>query len=69
MAKRLNDITIRLAGEAGQGVESGGAGFAKALSHGGLHLHAFAEYMSRIRGRLQGVGEGPPGSPRGYYDS
>jgi 2-oxoglutarate/2-oxoacid ferredoxin oxidoreductase subunit alpha len=52
VAKRINDITIRLAGEAGQGVESGGAGFAKALSHGGLWLHAYSEYMSRIRGGL-----------------
>ena len=52
VAKQLNNMTIRLAGEAGQGVESGGAGFAKALSHGGLHLHAFSEYMSRIRGGL-----------------
>ncbi len=52
MAKLLNDVTIRLAGEAGQGVESGGAGFAQALSHGGLWLHNFSEYMSRIRGGL-----------------
>jgi len=48
----MNDMSIRLAGEAGQGVESGGAGFAKALSHGGLHLHAYSEYISRIRGGL-----------------
>jgi 2-oxoglutarate/2-oxoacid ferredoxin oxidoreductase subunit alpha len=52
VATRINDLTIRLAGEAGQGVESGGAGFAKALSHGGLWLHAYSEYMSRIRGGL-----------------
>ncbi|HEX4835414.1 MAG TPA: 2-oxoacid:acceptor oxidoreductase subunit alpha [bacterium] len=52
MAKHVNDMTIRLAGEAGQGVESGGAGFAQALSHGGLWLHNFSEYMSRIRGGL-----------------
>ncbi len=52
MAKHVNDMTIRLAGEAGQGVESGGAGFAQALSHGGLWLHAYSEYMSRIRGGL-----------------
>ena len=52
VAIRINDLTIRLAGEAGQGVESGGAGFAKALSHGGLWLHAYSEYMSRIRGGL-----------------
>ena len=52
MATRVNDITIRLAGEAGQGVESGGEGLARALSHGGLWLHTYSEYMSRIRGGL-----------------
>jgi 2-oxoglutarate/2-oxoacid ferredoxin oxidoreductase subunit alpha len=52
VAKRINDMTIRLGGEAGQGVESGGAGFAQALSHGGLWLHTYTEYMSRIRGGL-----------------
>jgi 2-oxoglutarate ferredoxin oxidoreductase subunit alpha len=52
MARRVNDMTIRLAGEAGQGVESGGAGFAHALSRGGLWLHTYSEYMSRIRGGL-----------------
>ncbi|HEV2440756.1 MAG TPA: 2-oxoacid:acceptor oxidoreductase subunit alpha [bacterium] len=52
MAKFVNDMSIRLAGEAGQGVESGGAGFAQALGHGGLWLHTYPEYMSRIRGGL-----------------
>ncbi len=52
MPTYVNDMTIRLAGEAGQGVESGGAGFAQALNHGGLWLHTFTEYMSRIRGGL-----------------
>jgi 2-oxoglutarate ferredoxin oxidoreductase subunit alpha len=52
VSKRINNMTIRLAGEAGQGVESGGAGFAQALSHGGLWLHTYTEYMSRIRGGL-----------------
>ena len=52
MATKTNDLTIRLAGEAGQGVESGGAGFSKALSRGGLWLHTYTEYMSRIRGGL-----------------
>ncbi|MBI4276846.1 MAG: 2-oxoacid:acceptor oxidoreductase family protein, partial [Armatimonadetes bacterium] len=47
-----NDMTIRLAGEAGQGVESGGAGFAKALTDAGLWLHTTSEFMSRIRGGL-----------------
>src|SRR5437879_13056746 len=45
-------MRMRLAGEAGQGVESGGGGFASALSHGGLWLHTYSEYMSRIRGGL-----------------
>ena len=52
MARLVNDLSIRLAGEAGQGVESGGAGFASALNHGGLWLHTYPEYMSRIRGGL-----------------
>jgi 2-oxoglutarate ferredoxin oxidoreductase subunit alpha len=52
VATKVNDATIRLAGEAGQGVESGGAGFSKALSRGGLWLHTYSEYMSRIRGGL-----------------
>jgi 2-oxoglutarate ferredoxin oxidoreductase subunit alpha len=46
----LNDITIKLAGEAGQGVESSGAGFTKALARGGLHVFGMPDYMSRIRG-------------------
>ncbi len=45
-----NRMTIKLGGEAGQGVESGGAGFAKALARGGLHIHGLQDYMSRIRG-------------------
>ena len=45
-----NNMTIKIGGEAGQGVESSGSGFAKALSRGGLHLFALQDYMSRIRG-------------------
>ncbi len=45
-----NNMTIRIGGEAGQGVESGGAGFAKALTRGGLHIFGLPDYMSRIRG-------------------
>jgi 2-oxoglutarate ferredoxin oxidoreductase subunit alpha len=45
-----NNMTLKIGGEAGQGVESGGAGFAKALSRGGLHLFGLQDYMSRIRG-------------------
>lgn len=44
------DISIRIAGEAGQGVESSGAGFALALVRGGLHIFAEFDYHSRIRG-------------------
>jgi|DewCreStandDraft_3_1066083.scaffolds.fasta_scaffold00406_3 2-oxoglutarate ferredoxin oxidoreductase subunit alpha len=49
---RLNNITIRLAGEAGQGVDTGGAGFAKALANAGLWVFTTSEFMSRIRGGL-----------------
>ena len=46
----INDISFKIAGEAGQGVESSGAGFAQALARGGLHIFAMQDYMSRIRG-------------------
>jgi 2-oxoglutarate ferredoxin oxidoreductase subunit alpha len=45
-----NDLTLKIAGEAGQGVESGGAGFARALVRGGLFIFGLQDYMSRIRG-------------------
>jgi len=44
------DLTFRIGGEAGQGVESSGAGFAKALARAGLHVFAVPSYYSRIRG-------------------
>ena len=46
----VNNMTIKIGGEAGQGVESSGAGFTKALAHGGLHVISNSDYMSRIRG-------------------
>jgi 2-oxoglutarate ferredoxin oxidoreductase subunit alpha len=46
----VNNMTFRIGGEAGQGVESSGAGFAKALSRGGLYVFGLQDYMSRIRG-------------------
>lgn len=46
----LNDLSIRIGGEAGQGMESTAAGFAKALARGGLHVHLLQDFMSRIRG-------------------
>ena len=45
-----NNMTIKIGGEAGMGVESGGAGLTKALSRGGLYVFALQDYMSRIRG-------------------
>ena len=45
-----NDVSVRIGGEAGQGVESSGTGFAEALTRGGLHVFAEADYRSRIRG-------------------
>jgi 2-oxoglutarate ferredoxin oxidoreductase subunit alpha len=48
----INDMTIKIAGAAGQGLESSGAGFSEALAQGGLHIFGFQDYMSRIRGGL-----------------
>lgn len=45
-----NDLTIRIGGEAGMGLESSGAGFAKALTRGGLYVFGLPDYYSRIRG-------------------
>src|SRR5918911_1317596 len=46
----VNDFQVRLGGEAGQGVESGGAGFSRAVMRAGLHCFGLQDYMSRIRG-------------------
>jgi 2-oxoglutarate ferredoxin oxidoreductase subunit alpha len=46
----INQMTIRIGGEAGHGVESSGAGFCQALARGGLHVFGLPEYYSRIRG-------------------
>lgn len=45
-----DEISIRIGGDAGQGVESTGAGFCKALARAGLHVFAATDYRSRIRG-------------------
>lgn len=45
-----DDISVRIGGDAGQGVESCGAGFCKALARCGLHVFAATDYRSRIRG-------------------
>ena len=46
----INDLTFKMGGEAGQGVESSGAGFAKAIARSGLYVYGLQDYMSRIRG-------------------
>jgi 2-oxoglutarate ferredoxin oxidoreductase subunit alpha len=45
-----NEVTIRIGGEAGMGLESSGAGFSKALTRGGLYAFGLPDYYSRIRG-------------------
>jgi len=44
------EMTFKIGGEAGQGVESSGAGFAKALARAGWHIFGVQDYYSRIRG-------------------
>jgi 2-oxoglutarate ferredoxin oxidoreductase subunit alpha len=46
----INDMTFKFGGEAGQGVESTGRGFTKALARAGLHVFGLQDYHSRIRG-------------------
>ena len=45
-----NDVSFLIGGDAGQGVESSGAGFANAFARGGLHIFGMQDYHSRIRG-------------------
>ncbi|HIP96402.1 MAG TPA: 2-oxoacid:acceptor oxidoreductase subunit alpha, partial [Anaerolineae bacterium] len=45
-----NNMTIRIGGAAGDGVESSGVGFCQALARGGLHVFGLPDYYSRIRG-------------------
>ena len=46
------DVLIRIAGEAGQGVQTTGSLLVGALAASGLHVTATQSYMSRIRGGL-----------------
>lgn len=46
----VNNLTFKMGGEAGQGVESSGAGFTKAIARTGLFVYGLQDYMSRIRG-------------------
>jgi 2-oxoglutarate ferredoxin oxidoreductase subunit alpha len=44
------DLNIRIGGAAGDGIESSGAGFCKAVTRGGLYAFGLPDYYSRIRG-------------------
>jgi 2-oxoglutarate/2-oxoacid ferredoxin oxidoreductase subunit alpha len=44
------DITLRIGGEAGQGLQFIGFALAKIFSRSGLHVFTHQDYMSRIRG-------------------
>ena len=46
------DIAVRIAGEAGQGVETAGGLLVDSLAGSGLHVFSTQSYMSRIRGGL-----------------
>ncbi|MEA2641695.1 MAG: 2-oxoglutarate/2-oxoacid ferredoxin oxidoreductase subunit alpha [Chloroflexota bacterium] len=50
MSTIVNNMTFKMGGEAGQGVESSGHGFVKALARGGFYVYGLQDYMSRIRG-------------------
>ncbi|MDI3299001.1 MAG: 2-oxoacid:acceptor oxidoreductase subunit alpha [Bacillota bacterium] len=47
---RDQDVSLVIGGDAGQGVESSGAGFSSALARAGYHIFSIADYRSRIRG-------------------
>jgi len=44
------DISLTIGGDAGQGVESSGAGFSLALARAGYQVFSISDYQSRIRG-------------------
>lgn len=44
------DLSVTIGGDAGQGIESSGAGFARALMRAGWHIYTMVDYRSRIRG-------------------
>ena len=44
------DYTIRIGGEAGQGLQTIGGALAKSFSRAGFHVFSHQDYMSRIRG-------------------
>jgi len=47
---QINDMTILMGGDAGQGLDSSGSGFCKALARAGLQVFSMQDNRSRIRG-------------------
>ncbi|HEX6972335.1 MAG TPA: 2-oxoacid:acceptor oxidoreductase family protein, partial [Limnochordia bacterium] len=46
----VNDLTVKLAGAQGHGIESTGPAFAKAIARTGVYVCGLYDFMSRIRG-------------------
>ena len=46
----INDMTILMGGDAGQGLDSSGSGFCKSLARAGLNVFSVQDNRSRIRG-------------------
>jgi 2-oxoglutarate ferredoxin oxidoreductase subunit alpha len=48
----VNQVSWRIGGQQGEGIDSTGDIFAKAIARSGLHLYTFRSFSSRIRGGL-----------------
>lgn len=48
----VNHVSWRIGGQQGEGIDSTGDIFAKAIARYGLHLHTYRSFSSRIRGGL-----------------
>lgn len=48
----MNEVTWRIGGQQGEGIESTSDIFAKALARKGVHIHVYRNFSSRIRGGL-----------------
>ena len=53
MSKTLvNNVSWRIGGQQGEGIDSTGDIFAKSIARMGLHLYTYRSFSSRIRGGL-----------------
>ena len=46
----MMDLTIKISGEAGQGIQTIGETLARVFARSGLHVFAHQDYESRVRG-------------------